>query len=194
MIQSDKSDSYMDIRKTANLLLNFTIKRLAEIFGILIFATGIFLLIALITYSPEDPNFIFPENKEIMALYQNILIGQKGINESRDYSAKGLKYFDAKDYLNAALEFEKALDANPLDYAHYENAATANYLNGNLNKALEQINYVINEANPLNGKCEYIKALIFIKLGDPIGACPLLITSKDSGFTQANGVIDQYCR
>ena len=40
-------------------------KRLAEIFGILIFAAGILLLIALITYSPEDPNFIFPQNKEI---------------------------------------------------------------------------------------------------------------------------------
>ena len=65
MIQSDKSDSYMDIKKTANLLLNFTIKRLAEIFGILIFATGTLLLIALISYSPEDPNFVFPENKEI---------------------------------------------------------------------------------------------------------------------------------
>ena len=59
MIQSDKSDSYMDIKKTANLLLNFAIKRLAEIFGILIFATGTLLLIALITYSPEDPNFVF---------------------------------------------------------------------------------------------------------------------------------------
>ena len=68
MIQSDKSDSYMDIKKTANLLLNFAIKRLAEIFGILIFATGTLLLIALITYSPEDPNFVFPENKEIKNL------------------------------------------------------------------------------------------------------------------------------
>ena len=65
MIQSDKSDSYMDIKKTANLLLNFAIKRLAEIFGMLIFATGILLLIALITYSPEDPNFVFSGNKEI---------------------------------------------------------------------------------------------------------------------------------
>ena len=55
----------MDIKKTANLLLNFTIKRLAEIFGILIFAIGILLLITLITYSPEDPNFVFPDNKEI---------------------------------------------------------------------------------------------------------------------------------
>ncbi len=68
MIQSDKSDSYMDIKKTANLLLNFAIKRLAEVFGILIFATGTLLLIALITYSPEDPNFVFPENKEIKNL------------------------------------------------------------------------------------------------------------------------------
>ena len=68
MIQSDKSDSYMDIKKTANLLLNFAIKRLAEIFGILIFASGTLLIIALITYSPEDPNFVFPENKEIKNL------------------------------------------------------------------------------------------------------------------------------
>ena len=58
----------MDIKKTANLLLNFGIKRLTEIFGIFIFGTGILLLIALITYSPEDPNFIFPDNKEIKNL------------------------------------------------------------------------------------------------------------------------------
>ena len=55
----------MNIKKTANLLLNFAIKRLAEIFGIVIFISGIMLLVALITYSPEDPNFIFPENTEI---------------------------------------------------------------------------------------------------------------------------------
>ena len=65
MIQSDKSDSYMDINKTANLLLNFTIKRLAEIFGIFISALGALLLLALLTYSPEDPNFIFPDNTDI---------------------------------------------------------------------------------------------------------------------------------
>ena len=58
----------MNIKKTANLLINFAIKKLAEIFGIIIFTTGIMLLIALITYSPEDPNFIFPENTEIKNL------------------------------------------------------------------------------------------------------------------------------
>jgi len=55
----------MNIKKTANLLLNFTVRRLAEIFGILISLAGGILLLALITYSPNDPNFIFPENTKI---------------------------------------------------------------------------------------------------------------------------------
>ncbi len=55
----------MNIKKTANLLINFTIKRLSEIFGITIFSSGLLLLLALLTYSPEDPNFIFPDNTDI---------------------------------------------------------------------------------------------------------------------------------
>ena len=55
----------MNIKKTANLLLNFGIRRLAEIFGVLISLAGGMLLLALITYSPNDPNFIFPENTKI---------------------------------------------------------------------------------------------------------------------------------
>ena len=55
----------MNIKKTANLFVNFTIKRLAEIFGIFIFISGILILLSLFTYSPEDPNYIFPEKTEI---------------------------------------------------------------------------------------------------------------------------------
>ena len=55
----------MNIKKTANLFINFTIKRLAEIFGIITFIAGSLLLLALISYSPEDPNFIFPDNTKI---------------------------------------------------------------------------------------------------------------------------------
>ena len=55
----------MDIKKTANSFANFTIKRIAEIFGIVVFGAGVLLLLALLTYSPEDPNFIFPENTKI---------------------------------------------------------------------------------------------------------------------------------
>jgi S-DNA-T family DNA segregation ATPase FtsK/SpoIIIE len=55
----------MDIKKTTDLVINFTIKRLAEILGISIFIAGLLLLVALTSYSPEDPNFIFPDNTEI---------------------------------------------------------------------------------------------------------------------------------
>ena len=63
----------MNIKKTANLLLNFAIKRLAEIFGIIIFFSGLILLISLLTYSPDDPNFIFPKDTQI-----NNLLGFQG--------------------------------------------------------------------------------------------------------------------
>ena len=55
----------MDIKKTSNLLLNFAINRLAEIFGVLVSLAGVLLFLALVTYSPNDPNFIFPENTKI---------------------------------------------------------------------------------------------------------------------------------
>ena len=66
MIQSGKFDSsIMDIKKIANTLLIFIIKKLIEIMGILVSIFGIFIFISLISYSPNDPNFIFPENVEI---------------------------------------------------------------------------------------------------------------------------------
>jgi O-antigen ligase/tetratricopeptide (TPR) repeat protein len=136
---------------------------------------------------------IFPNNREIKNLYNQIAVGKGKLNESIYYSKTGLDYFNKGDFQKAAIEFEKAIEANPLDYAHFENAATANYMIGNLEKAEEQIDMVINDLNPLNGKCEYIKALIYIKMGDPIGACPYLATARDSGFSQAVGIFQQYC-
>ena len=69
MIQSGKFDSSnMDIKKLGNSVLIFIIKRIIEIIGIVIFFLGIFLFVALISYSPSDPNFIFPENTEIKNL------------------------------------------------------------------------------------------------------------------------------
>ncbi len=63
----------MEIKKIANTALVFTIKRLIEMYGLIISGLGILLLISLITYSPNDPNFIFPENTKI-----NNLLGFHG--------------------------------------------------------------------------------------------------------------------
>jgi tetratricopeptide (TPR) repeat protein len=161
-----------------------------------------YLIIANTIMTPSDPTLIkraqkavelFPTNGDIKSLFNLIAVGQEKINQAQQFSASGLNFFNQQNYAQAAEQFEKALALNPYEYAFYENAATANYLIGDLNKAQEQIDKVINEMNPLNGKCEYIKALIFIKMGDPVGACPLLATARDSGYTQADGIFQQYC-
>ena len=69
MIQSDKFDSLnMNIKKIVDITLLFVARRLTEIFGFLILSAGICLFVSLVSYSPEDPNFIFPENTEIKNL------------------------------------------------------------------------------------------------------------------------------
>ena len=55
----------MDIKNFAQKIIDFAIKRIAELSGISLIAISILLFISLISYSPEDPNFIFPENTEI---------------------------------------------------------------------------------------------------------------------------------
>ena len=58
----------MNIKKIANTVLLFTINKLIEIIAIGVLIAGTLLLIALLSYSPDDPNFIFPENTEIKNL------------------------------------------------------------------------------------------------------------------------------
>ena len=69
MIQSDKFDSSnMNIKNIANLTFIFILRRLIEILGLIVLILGFLLLISLLTYSPQDPNFIFPESTQIKNL------------------------------------------------------------------------------------------------------------------------------
>ena len=63
----------MIIKNYINKIANFILKRLAELTGLFLIVMSILLLVSLASYSPEDPNFIFPENKEIKNL-----LGLKG--------------------------------------------------------------------------------------------------------------------
>ena len=55
----------MNIKNLSRKTLDFTIKRVAEISGIFLICISILIFLSLISYSPEDPNFIFTENTEI---------------------------------------------------------------------------------------------------------------------------------
>ena len=75
MIQSDKLDSkkIMEIKNYLSKTLDFIIKRLIEILGIIFVIIGILLFLALVSYSADDPNFIYSNDKVI-----NNLLGFKG--------------------------------------------------------------------------------------------------------------------
>ena len=63
----------MNIKDLSKKSLDFTIKRVAEIIGILLICLSTLFFLSLISYSPEDPNFIFSENTII-----NNILGFKG--------------------------------------------------------------------------------------------------------------------
>jgi S-DNA-T family DNA segregation ATPase FtsK/SpoIIIE len=58
----------MEFKKLANNTINFGINRIIETAGIAFAIIGFLLLISLATFSPDDPNFIFPDNTEIKNL------------------------------------------------------------------------------------------------------------------------------
>ena len=64
----------MNFKNNVEKVKDFTQKRLIEAIGILLLILSILIFVALISYSPADPNFIYPKNQEI----NNIL----GINGS----------------------------------------------------------------------------------------------------------------
>ena len=56
----------MKLKKLANNAISFGINRVIEILGMGVALIGFFLLISLLSFWPEDPNFIFPDNKPIV--------------------------------------------------------------------------------------------------------------------------------
>jgi S-DNA-T family DNA segregation ATPase FtsK/SpoIIIE len=58
----------MEFKKLANNTINFGINRIIETAGIAFVVIGLLLLVSLATFSPDDPNFIFPDNTEIKNL------------------------------------------------------------------------------------------------------------------------------
>ena len=63
----------MEIKNILENTLNFLVKRFIEVFGIVIAVCALLLLVSLISYSPEDPNFIFPDSTKI-----NNILGFRG--------------------------------------------------------------------------------------------------------------------
>ena len=69
MIQSDKFDSFMDIKSDIEKVKKFTYRRIIELIGVFLFILAFCILVSLITYSPNDPNFIYSVDRKIQNLF-----------------------------------------------------------------------------------------------------------------------------
>ena len=76
----------MEIKKLARNALDFSINRIIEIIGLSIVIISVLLLISLFSFSPDDPNFIFPENTEI----KNFLGFRGSFTADRFFQSLGL--------------------------------------------------------------------------------------------------------
>ena len=162
-----------------------------------------FLIVLSQMTASQDPEFVkyaskavelFPNDKELFTLKKLAVVGQQKINDAAAISQLGLDFFNRKLYIEAALEFEKALKIDSLEYAHCENAASAFYMAGDYDKALIYSDRVISELNPKTGKSEYINALVHLNIGGVPRACELLRQAIDYGYTQAQATLDQRCK
>ena len=168
----------MNINKFINNFLIFVAKRLIEIFGAITSIFGILLLLALISYSPEDPNFIFPENTKIKNLLgfqgsyvSDIFLQSIGLISFLipfTYIFTGIKIFKSKEifiFLENTFYIILYLIIGTLFFNsfYYSDIFTIYYLNGNGGFVGNYLsNNFIGDLILTNQKFSYYILIIFI--------------------------------
>ena len=142
----------------------------------------------------EKAKELFPYDNEIKQLLKTSRIGAIRINKAFSIGQQAQAKYNEQSFIEAAKLYDKATELDPYEYSYYENAALCYYTLNDIDNALLKINKVVDEMNPLNGKCEFIKGLIYIKLGISEDACSLFDTSIASGFKSAESAKAQYCK
>ena len=151
---------------------------------------------------PGNPKYIkraekamklFPSDVDIKILSKYVIIGKEKIEYANKIASEAAILFQNNNFDKASKYYDEAIYFDPYEYSYYENASISYYSIQDYDKSLLRINDVINKMNPLNGKCEYIKGLIYIQLGLIQDACDLFKTSLASGYAQSEGIQNQYC-
>ncbi len=212
----------MNINKFINNFLIFVAKRLIEIFGVITSIFGILLLFALISYSPEDPNFIFPENTKIKNLLgfqgsyiSDIFLQSIGLISFLipfTYIFTGIKIFKSKEifvFLENTFYIILYLIIGALFFNsfYYSDIFTVYYLNGNGGFVGNYLsNNFIGDLISTNQKFSYYILIIFILLffllsiNFNMNTFLLIIKTifkkifknKNQNYTNKNEIINEY--
>ena len=209
----------MNIKKITLQTSLFIAKRLAEIFGFLILLAGFLLLISLISYSAEDPNFIFTENTDIKNL-----LGIKGSYVSDFFFQSiglisylfsitlvftGINMIIKKDFFLIIENIFYSilyLLIGSLFFSHFYNATFALFINGNGGFVGSYLNEnIFANLIALNNNISYYFLIILIlilflksinfnlkKILKFLKRISLLFTKKNKNYTDKSEIIDEY--
>ncbi len=212
----------MNINKIIYNFFVFVVNRLIEIFGVITSIFGILLLLALISYSPDDPNFIFPENTNIKNLLgfqgsyiSDIFLQSIGLISFLipfTYIFTGIKIFKSKEifvFLENTFYIILYLIIGTLFFNsfYYSDIFTVYYLNGNGGFVGNYLsNDFIGELILSNQKFSYYIFIIFIliffllSINFNINTFLLIIKTifsksfknENQNYTNKNEIISEY--
>ena len=130
----------------------------------------------------EDPT-------TINVIENRIEIGSQAYTLFSVYSAIGDDYFKKEDYLNSSKYYEQAIDYNQDNYIIYENLAISYDLSDRTDKAIETYDKVINTFKTNNGRVEFYKGLLLVRLGENELGCNYLRKSSNKNYVGSNSKI-----
>ena len=119
--------------------------------------------------------------------------GKENIDKSLSLEKEGIQLFVEERYREAALIFEQAYSFDNTEYLHLENAAICNFKFGYYDRALPQLNSVIDAHSPKTGQSEFILAKIYFENKEFDNACEFIRKSAAYEFRESYRYIGEYC-
>lgn len=119
----------------------------------------------------------------------------QGLAFGQTFAEMASKFFEEKNYEEAAIHYEFALQYADQEYPYFENAAISFYLNGEYSNALKYFDIVINDFKTKDGKAEFYKGIMLIKLDSLDKGCDMLniAVSKKFGGEGSVSIYNNFC-
>ena len=135
------------------------------------------------------------EDEGLKGSYYILELGKERVAEGYINYLKAESYFKNNDFSSAAKFYDLAFEKNPFEYPYAENASIAYLRLGELEKALEKINVVIDnmDLKNVNGKAYYVRGLIYLEMGEQKIACEEFEKALKYNFNSKVALFN-YCR
>ncbi len=136
---------------------------------------------------------LYPDQNDFRVLHKTLSYGKTRIDQALAISQNANQLFTQGLYLEAAQEFKRSSELDPLEFSYYENVGASYFSARQYEQALPYFKKVVEELNPKSGKSEYLWAISLVNLNRRDEACSLLEQSKAFGYKDAATAQKNFC-